>query len=1369
MAARRGFYSNIIVYDERRRYYYINPQKNKPFLDDEIRDMGIGLLDQVRRSIQNTYGDVAAPYKEYASTYSTVDAFKVRQATDTDRNFLVKGGYSLDHPAVLYAKGFYIFLTGDLEYKHQMYPSDTIDLQTESNKYLTLTPIPALTTPIVDRIDIVYVDLHFEETTAASGTDANVYRDTGLKNPVVGTETANRLRAVIDVKVREGWTATIDKNIFMHSEFLGGVTGDDVDPTDNHYKIPIAVIYRDAFQNTITDSQIVDLLSLYNKRVMSLEEISYRVRNGGYTETGVYELGLSGFSPQHAGARYDEGAFATGLNQGLGTEALNTDAVTPRILDNDGKFFMRSLMVGHDTGIVTYETGPEDLGTGEVIVQDLSARSVYVGYGVTGITGMREYVDSLSAVVRGETGRGGLSVMNLDGVTGSKTAYVRAVHGGVQENFFVSDYKGRIGLNTFTPGWDKPLNWEDTDRYNDGLGGVTGVNVVQEINGSLRLRDHVFADKDVYVNRDLFGQTWKIPAALSDQSPAMFGFTGIPAGGFTGIAESIAAVIFKRGIAVMGDTGIVGYSYTGIGAAGQYECFDSEGRRMFTIGDLGDDFDRIVKSLYGVSMRKAFTSFEDDFTDQTKNHSFLYLPDYDEIQAGDIVNYDILLEGGAHVTGILTITTNGMPGVEQIRDHIIDNTGFLVVGGPIGPDRPRPYARAFDYKYYVDPDATTYDGIDDKGKYLLRSGISLGVQIVVDLFGVRLGFRNNGKIILKDMPEDPVHVVLDSVASFTVSRPSVLTPPSVSVPFVQGSYYGAVEFGGALTNVKFAKLDLGEAADGWLFNGDVYFNGNGFMNRVTFSPNVIFRDDVFVYGTMFADQLNFNFANVANLIVRNSLLVNKESQFVEGFSAGTDSLTSSGFKTTYPDLLAYVKGRVLSQSLVLRDVTDGVTTLGSLFQKSGREGDAYVHVGGTVDGTLIPYGIHLIDSRAAFGMDEENRFKEIVLDASDGQDNFRKVSLRVEGNVITKGNFMADYFGVAVDSINPDYKLQVNGRAQINDILEVKALRFIGAEAPEGSPDIITPENVTVISSNMSGKDKNNETFLNNATILREKKFTSYDKISLFNKNDLGAQGGVETGLQYYNNYIISTDPIAARWARDNVTYTEEQIVAIETASGSTNGTVVVQNIPDSVPEYRRYSCERVTICSFGEIVMEWKGYVSDPGDDRTLEISKYEFTTNYFRGNGGSYTINWLNGLSRYGDENRIVHVEGSIVNTDTGIPTIYTINKTLGLYIPLTSWWQAAKAISLTAPYKNFVLYYPWETVQDKFNVMSFSEQVSGADSDWKLGVYPRLIQQSSAYLGTDKVYTATWSLDLIVLPLNDGLISNLIGKLYINFDQR
>jgi hypothetical protein len=117
---------------------------------------------------------------------------------------------------------------------------------------------------------------------------------------------------------------------------------------------------------------------------------------------------------------------------------------------------------------------------------------------------------------------------------------------------------------------------------------------------------------------------------------------------------------------------------------------------------------------------------------------------------------------------------------------------------------------------------------------------------------------DHGKLIIKDIPENipddstinSAHVRWSNVAdssrpgyyilngTFTVSRGG----STQNFKFTKGAYYGAVEFGGALTDVKFAKLDLGEAADGWLFNGDVYFNGNGLMNRVTFSPNVIFRD-----------------------------------------------------------------------------------------------------------------------------------------------------------------------------------------------------------------------------------------------------------------------------------------------------------------------------------------------------------------------------------------------------------------------------------------------------------------------------------------------------------------------------------------------
>lgn len=90
---------------------------------------------------------------------------------------------------------------------------------------------------------------------------------------------------------------------------------------------------------------------------------------------------------------------------------------------------------------------------------------------------------------------------------------------------------------------------------------------------------------------------------------------------------------------------------------------------------------------------------------------------------------------------------------------------------------------------------------------------------------------DHGKLIIKDIPENipddstinSAHVRWSNVAdssrpgyyilngTFTVSRGG----STQNFKFTKGAYYGAVEFGGALTDVKFAKLDLGEA-DPWI-------------------------------------------------------------------------------------------------------------------------------------------------------------------------------------------------------------------------------------------------------------------------------------------------------------------------------------------------------------------------------------------------------------------------------------------------------------------------------------------------------------------------------------------------------------------------
>ncbi|MBD3262254.1 MAG: hypothetical protein GF334_11430, partial [Candidatus Altiarchaeales archaeon] len=661
MAGQKGNYSNIIIYDERRRYYFLHPQRNRPLLDDEIRDMGIGLLDQARRSVQRIYGDVAAPLNQYASSaVSTESAFKVVQATAPANNFTVTGGTaggdSLDHPSVLYAKGFYIFFTGDVDYKSQRYSSSSTDLDTVSDKYKTLTAIPSLTTPTTDRIDIVYMHLHFEEVTSVSGSDLDVYLDTGLDNPIIGRDTANRLRAVFDIRVYEGWDTTtypISEDIFNNAEFLGGISPNDSNPIENEYKIPIAVIYRHANQDNINTADIVDLLTLYNKRVPSLEEVGYRLRHGGYTQADVNELGYTGFQAQFPSAVVDEGAFATGLNQGIDTEALNTDVVTPRVLDNDGKFFMDALMVGHETGLVPFETGPEALHTGEVVARDQSLRSLYVGYekgytGTIGATGAREYRDNVSIYAKGESGTAGLSMTMMEGDTGSLMEYKEARTGHTIDNYQTTDYRGRLGINTMQPGWDGP----------DSKWGTSGINIVVDVNDSARVKKDLFVGDDAHFDGGVEGNTFSIPAQITDLNPAIFGNDEV-----SGATGAISAVLVKRGIGVLGVTGVSQAGYTGVAG---YECYDYNGQRLFTIGDLGPEFDRTVMSLYGVGYRESFTT----------DYSLLDLPaGLGAIQSGDVVAYDIERENGAHVTGSLTTTTNGLDAVEEVRDDIIYNSG----------------------------------------------------------------------------------------------------------------------------------------------------------------------------------------------------------------------------------------------------------------------------------------------------------------------------------------------------------------------------------------------------------------------------------------------------------------------------------------------------------------------------------------------------------------------------------------------------------------------------------------------------------------------------------------------------------------------
>jgi hypothetical protein len=1331
MAGKTGNYSKIIIYDERRRYYYLWPQRNRPLLDDEIRDMGIGLLDQARRSIQRVWGDVAAPDNTFsASAISTADAFKVMESSSPSKNFLVNGGNtggdSLDHPAVLYAKGFYIFLAEDIEYTGQMYSSGSIDLNTESSKYKTLTLIPALTTPSAERIDIVYVHLHFEEVTSVVGTDVDVYRDSNLKNPIVGTDTANRLRAVFDIRVREGWTDPIDDNIFNHSEFLGDISLNDSDPTDDEFKIPIAVIYRHAFTDEIAQADIVDLLSVYDKRVKSIDELSWRIRHGGYTQADVDQknfatAGYTGFSQRFPSAVVDEGAFATGLNQGLGTEAFNSDSVTPRVLDQDGKFMMDALLVGHATGLITYETGAEMLQDGEFVAEKASAESIYVGY-AAGDTGAREYKHNVSVYSKGVSGTVGVEVVINDGETGSFAMLVRAGETGMPANFMAIDHQGRMGINTMEPGW-----------------GVSGVAL--DVNASERVRQDLIVDGNAQFGGSVAGQTWVVPAELSALNPAIFGWTGT-----FGITGAVATVLIRRGVAVVGESGISGYGYTGV--AGQYECYDMMGNRMFTIGDLGPEFDRVVRTLYGVGAREAYTS----------DVSFLSLPGgFDYIKAGDTVTYDIIKHDDLHVTGALTVTQNAWEAIEELRDDIIYNTGW---GAPTGLYRQFVYTDTRGISGSIDDPLTTFTGM----------GEAFGVQIISNIYGFTgAGYTGaiddaHGRIIIKEMPEDPVDAEIDDIATFKISR-ALLT--DLNITFTEHHYYGSGEYGGGLEDLRFAKLDLGDGADAWLFNGDVFFNGLGGRNQIVFSPNVIFRDDVIVYGTLFADQLRFNFAKVGNLGVDYDIIIDRDGSFGRYLAVGSDAMsTLLGMQGSNPNsdprIKFFVRGGIQGNPLVAESESSDVNSLGDVYlRNTALRSRMYARIGGTVDSTSVPFGIHLVDER-----NTSTKLNTVVVDYRSAMGETGQVTLDVRGDIKASRGVIAPYLAAGdTTSIDTDYALYIAGRGYVGGQLSVESLRFVGAEAPSGDTDIVTPVNVAIIDSATQ-----QQTFHNNEVILREKKFTVTERVYLNNNSKLAVSG--VTGMEEYYNKMI--DEGEGLYGHDTLTFLESEITDLV----STGNDVYIDDITDA--SKKRYAFSHVNVCTLGTIRTQWTGYAYDPTGviDERNTIQSYEFESAYFRDRNGGSIINWMPG-ARFGDDNFVVRIQGNLIDTHPDFPAMYAVDGCLAVYIPKSKWFgYGTDDGQPSTEYRSFVLWYPYESVLTNFNTLPMVQQtLCGGFSpvaDWKVGLYPRLVKQTrlpfdtSAGSNQERMYIGEWDLDVVVFPAIIGRCANLTGQLYISYVQ-
>ena len=1368
MGGTSGNYSNIIIYDEDKRYYYLNPQKNKPLLDDEIRNMHIAVMDQLRRSIQHTQGDIAVPLETFSTTNPTGNHFKVVSDGSTPNDFKVIGGNGIDNPAVMFLKGYYIFLPDDITYNLQTYGTSNVDLATNSDKSKTLTLIPDLTTPTEDRRDIVFIDLHFEEVTATSGADDEVYYDSSLLDPRIGTATANRLRAVFDIRVLEGWEGPIGKDIFEHTSFLGGIDY-TVPPTQQHFRVPISVVYRESGTSIIDNSKVIDLLTMYDKRPMTLEEVSFRSLHGGYGESAVFETegSFTGFNSQFPGAKLDEGAYATGLNQGFASEAFNTDSITPRAVDNDGKFQMGAIQVGVETGTQTYpvtaETGPEELNPGEVIAHEASFQHVALGYD-RGITGKREYNDavsihtqgltgvSINLLRRGITGAAGLSMHNYNGETGVYTQFVDS------ENYLVVDYKGRMGFNTATPGWDAlPTIW-NVERY------VDPVNIVLDVNDSVRVREHLFIDRDTYTQGDVYGKTWSIPSTVDKENKAYFGYTGTPSYGLTG---SSANVVIRPGIATQGLSGIEDYrGFTGV--SGFYESYDKDGGRVFTIGDLGPEFDRVVKTLYGTGLVPLLYS----------DNSFRYLDTLGTMVSGDEVTATVDFLNGGDVT-LSTITISGSnfdDAIEYLRSEL------------------------------------------ESQLQSIASSADITVHILSDEYDEALPLadriKNDGKIIIRDKLSE-----IQSIKSFNVQR-STLVPPNNNddIMWTESKYYGSGSYGGDLLDFKFAKLDLGEAADAWLFNGDVFFNGDGLLNRVTFSPNVIFRDNIFVYGDLFANNLKFDRAIVNNLTVNQKLDAlryvdigsgyNESNEPIGGLTLGVGTSGSIELmrmqRNQYRSLWLYVDGDAKAENFIadLCGTAGSVSTvIGNSFPRSNDIlNDVYLNIGGSYTDTNNPYGLHLVDSRSGIDVTQGQGFRTLRIDHADGDGNLGQISVDLRGDLIVSNNTASRRITAGTTTPNVNYDLFVNNNARIEGTLEVENLRFIGTGTADELTSISEPQNAIIYKDGIKTVDNKPN------GILRTKEFSIDQKVVLINES-LGYNDDAVVVRQSLDgvikdtrrvNYIqtgnngVGYTGVIPTWVKDSMTYAAPELE--ERGGNFLDADTISEELGvtrRNDPEYR-YSLDKITLATLGTIKMRYIGRIDKSAvstNNITDFIQTYEFESPYFKDRDQGSVINWFADDQTTISNNFIATVDLSVIDDQKAFwnnnvtaqtigPQIYNLNRPIWVYIPLSSWthyrvWSDLKMLSETSPgtsqYLTIYLAQRWYHRLIGQNYVEMNKLVNSSvetkDKDWSLAVYPRFKSVTRTVVDvTEDQYDAEWDLNLIVTA-SSGTASDLQGRMFIN----
>lgn len=441
----KGKYSNSISFSPKKRFVILQAQRNTPLLDAEVREISEGLLDLNKWLARNSFGDFAVisrPYSDYpgAGGSHRVEGFKVTaESGGSNLDFTVFGGLNSsgynDLPAVMYLKGYYIFLSTDVKWSDQSddldqhledaikeYPAEVIpdassDVQEKMRYALRsdtfVKDVGQLQAGTAGQKDIVYVELTLDEVTDGGynpNPEEQDIQDPSLRDPVIGNDTANRVRASAKFVVAEDWdsissTDPLTGNIYNDPFFNEG----EYDSGVRYLRAPLALLTR-SHSTIFQPEDFTDLIEVHDKRIYPPVEITHRLLHGGVTPNDVVAGRASAES-------VDEKWGATGMNQGVGTEAYNTSSVTPRVLSKTSDFRMQSLAVAGVTGAAgmtgpegTVQPDPDGLEPGEVTSKKIYSDKFYAGPSDSRktIEEIRTLLPGSNVILDGEGGTGSL-------------------------------------------------------------------------------------------------------------------------------------------------------------------------------------------------------------------------------------------------------------------------------------------------------------------------------------------------------------------------------------------------------------------------------------------------------------------------------------------------------------------------------------------------------------------------------------------------------------------------------------------------------------------------------------------------------------------------------------------------------------------------------------------------------------------------------------------------------------------------------------------------------------------------------------------------------------------------------------------------